>query len=85
MIVVDIDRKVASGYEHMFGKKPGFSNHLRTWDEAGTVKVKTQNSPKLVDKGVHCVFLGCELDHASYCYWMWNIKTNGVHVTCNII
>ena len=85
MTVVEIDGKVASRYENMFGKKPGFSNQLHTWGKAGTMKLKTKHSPKLVDKGVHCILLGYLLDNASDCCRMWNSGTNGAYVTCDII
>jgi len=50
--VVNVDGKVLTRYEHCKGTIPSFANHLRTWVEAGTVKVKTATTAKLEKKGV---------------------------------
>jgi hypothetical protein len=52
---------------------------LRTWGEAGTVKVKTKTTPKLADQSVHCMFIGYADDHDGDTYRMWNPKTERVH------
>jgi hypothetical protein len=36
----------------MFSKNPDRDEHLRTFGEAGTVKIKTETTPKVYDKGV---------------------------------
>jgi len=38
---VTVYGKVLTRYEHCEGKIPSFVRHLRTWREAGTVKIKT--------------------------------------------
>jgi hypothetical protein len=48
---------------HMFGKTPEWASHLRTFGEAGTVKIKTDTTPKLHDRGVQCMFVGYAENH----------------------
>jgi hypothetical protein len=61
--------------------KPAFAEHLRTWGEAGTVKVK--KPPKSEYKGVTCMMLGYADDHAGDVYRMWDPDT-GVHETHDV-
>jgi hypothetical protein len=63
LMVVEIKGKRATRYEHMFGKNPDWAEHLRTFGEAGTVKIKTDTTPKLYDKGVQCMFVGYAENH----------------------
>jgi hypothetical protein len=72
-------------YKHFCGKNPKFAKHLRTWGEAGTVKIKTKTTPKLADRGVQCMFVGYAKDHEGDCYQMWDPKTKRVHETRDII
>jgi hypothetical protein len=58
---------------------------LRTWGEAGTVKIKAMNTLKLADRGVQCVFIGYSLEHSSNMYKMWDPKTGSVHMSRDII
>jgi hypothetical protein len=44
MVVLEIEGKRATRYEHMFGKNPEWSGHLRTFCESGTVKIKTDTT-----------------------------------------
>jgi hypothetical protein len=67
------------------GIKPKWVAHLRTWGEAGVVKLKTLSTAKLEDRGVTCMFVGYAEDHSSDCYRMWDPKTNSFHVTRDII
>ena len=59
LTAIKIDDKTATRYIHWCGKNPSFANHLRTWGEAGTVKIKTKMTPKLSDRGVQCVHWVC--------------------------
>jgi hypothetical protein len=36
--------------DHWCGKNPEFSEYLRTWGEVGTVKIKTNATPKIGDR-----------------------------------
>jgi Reverse transcriptase (RNA-dependent DNA polymerase) len=85
LAVINIDGKSATRYVHWCGKNPAFAKHLRTWGEAGTVKIKTKTTPKLADRGVQCVFVGYALGHSGDTYRMWDPKTGGVHVTRDVI
>ena len=85
MVPIMLDGKLATRYEHWAGENPAFVNYLRTWGEAGTVKVKTKNTPKLADRGVPCMFVGYALNHPGDCYRMWNPETNRVHETRDVI
>jgi hypothetical protein len=49
------------------------------------VKVKTKTTPKLADRGVHCMFIGYTDDHDGHVYHMWNPKTERVHITQDVI
>jgi hypothetical protein len=82
--VIRYNGKLATRYEHWYGQNPQFANHLRTWGEAGTVKIKTSTTPKLNNKGVACMFIGYATDHKGDCYRMWNPKTSRVHTTRDV-
>jgi hypothetical protein len=45
----------------------------------------TNVQPKLCDCGLNCMFVGYSMDHYGDVYYMWNPKTNGVHVTRDIV
>jgi hypothetical protein len=85
LIVVEIDGVKKTRVEHWSGKKPEYAANLRTWGEAGTVKVKTTMTPKLADRGVQCMMVGYAVDHAGDVYRMWDPKTNRVHETRDVI
>jgi hypothetical protein len=63
LVPIMLDGKLATRFEHWCGKIPEFAKHLRTWGEAGTVKIKTKTTPKLADRGVQCMFVGYSLNH----------------------
>ena len=79
--MIDIDGTKDTRYTHFAGKNPKFAQHLRTWGKAGTVTLKSKATPKLADRGMHCMSIGYALDHEGDCYHMWNPKTNRVHET----
>ena len=54
-------------YEHIFGKNPNFVKSMRTWGEAGTVKTKNFGTPKIADRGVHCMFVGYTVNMPTMC------------------
>jgi hypothetical protein len=49
MMLVTIDGVTATRYEQWGGKNPGFAKHLKTWSEAGTVKLKFKATPRVAD------------------------------------
>jgi len=83
--VIDIDGVNETRYVHFSEKNPKFSKHLRTWGEAGTVTLKSKATPKIADRGMHCMFIGYATDHDGDCYRMWNPKTNRVHETRDVV
>ena len=85
LIPIEIDDETTTRYIHWYGSNPEFAKHLRTWGEAGTVKVKTKTTPKINDRGVQCMFVGYALNHPGDCYRMWDPKTGRVHETQDII
>jgi hypothetical protein len=85
LVPIELDGKVATRYEHWAGKNPEFAKHLRTWGEAGTVKIKTKTTPKLADRGVQCMFVGYALNHPGDCYRMWDPETGGIRETRDVI
>ena len=82
---VTIEDKTMTRYEHWAGQNPGFVEHLRTWGEAGTVKVKSTATPKIADRGVQCMLVGYALKHAGDCYEMLNLSTKRIMVTRDVI
>jgi hypothetical protein len=83
--VQEIDGKSATRYEHFLGENPKFVKHLRTWGEAGTVKLKTKATPKVGDRGEQCMMVGYAPNHTGDTYRMWNPTTGKVHTTRDII
>jgi hypothetical protein len=72
-------------FERFFGKNLKFVNHFRTFGEAGTVKVKKQQYPKLSDRGVTCMFVGYAVDHDGDCYEMLVINNGTIYVTRDVV
>jgi Reverse transcriptase (RNA-dependent DNA polymerase) len=83
--VITLDEKVATRYEHWCGRLSKWVNHLRIWGEAGTVKMKTDTTPKIADRGIKCMFVGHARNHDGDCYEMWNPSTNKIYVTRDVI
>jgi hypothetical protein len=83
LTVLKIGNQEATRYEHWCGKNPEFSEYLRTWGEVGTVKIKTNATPKIGDRGIQCMFVRYSLDHTAE---MWNPATSRrVHQTRDVI
>jgi hypothetical protein len=55
--VIKIGNKEVTRYEHRCGKNPEFSEYSRMWGEVGTVKLKTNSTPKIGDRGIQCMFV----------------------------
>jgi hypothetical protein len=85
LMLVTIDDVTKTRVEHWSGKVPSFAENLRTWGEAGTVKIKTTMTPKIADRGIQCMFVGYAPDHAGDVYRMWDRGTNRVHTTRDVI
>ena len=85
LTVVEVDGVMKTRYEHFVRQNPMFAKHLRMWGEAGTVKIKTSTSPKLNDKGTHCMFVGYTYNHPGDCYRMYDPKTGRTRETRDVI
>jgi hypothetical protein len=55
-------------FVHWGSSNPNFTNNLCVWGEASTVKIKTKTTPKLDNRGVQCMFVGCALRHTGDTY-----------------
>ena len=75
LTVVEVNGVTKTRYEHFVGQNPMFAKHVPTWGEAGTVKIKTSTSPKLNDKGTHCMFVGYTYNHPGDCCRMYDPKS----------
>ena len=85
LAAIDLDGVIKPRVEHWSGKLPAYVNYLKTWGEAGTVKLKNKTTTKIRDQGITCMFVGYAKQHSGDCYRMLNIKTMGVHETRDII
>jgi hypothetical protein len=84
LIPVKIQGVTKPRVEHWCGTVPAFAYNLRTWGEAGTVKIKDKSTPKLGDRGMTCMFVGYASDHAGDCYEMLNLKTRRILQTRDV-
>jgi len=85
LVMVAVNGKRATQYQHMFETNPWCTKHLRLFGAAGRVKTATGTSAKLADRGVQCMMVGYVENHDGDVYWMWNLLTEHVHVTHDII
>ena len=69
----------------MFKQKPKFVKYLRTIGEAGTVKITNDNTPKLQDRGVNCIFVGYAINHPEGCYQMYDLATHRVRQSRDVV
>jgi len=58
---------------------------LRTWGEAGVVKIRGITTPKVDDRGVPCMFVGYSEDHPGDTYRMYNPAKSSIHETRDVI
>lgn len=85
LVMVTVNGKRATRYQHMFGSNPRWVKHLRLFGEAGTLKIATGTTAKLADRGVQCMMVGYAENHDGDVYLMWNPLTERVHVTQDVI
>jgi hypothetical protein len=85
LTVVEIDGIKKSRYEHFYGVPAPYIKFLRTFGEAGTVKLRTSTTPKMLNKGATCMFVGFPENHGNDCWSMYNPKTKGVHTTRDVV
>jgi hypothetical protein len=69
-----------SRHEHFYGNLPSYVNHLRTWGEVGTVKLRTTTDSKLKDlSGAVCVMIGYANQHSGDTYRMYDPVTRNIY------
>jgi Reverse transcriptase (RNA-dependent DNA polymerase) len=85
LMLEEMDGVLKTRVEHATGTLPSYANNLRTWGEAGVVKLKTATTPKFLNKGTTCVFVGYPENHGSGTYLMYNPQTKGVHTTRDVV
>ena len=84
LTVIEIDGVKKTRVEHWSGKLPGYAHYLRTWGEAGVVKVKRTGTPKVADRGITCMFVDYADNHAGDCYEMLNLQTMRILLTRDV-
>ena len=85
LMVIEVDGIKRSRYEHIFKEKPKFVKYLRTIGEAGTVKITSDTTPKLQDRGIHCIFVGYALNHPEGCFRMYDPATHRVRQSRDVV
>ena len=78
---MEIDGVTATRYVYWGGTNLAFAKYLKTWGEAGTVKLKLTATPRAADRGVQCMMVGYALEHDGDCYRMWDPNTSRLHET----
>jgi hypothetical protein len=64
LTVIELEDKKLTHFEYWEGHLPRFVNNLRKWGEIGIVKLHTNTTPKIYDRGKPCMFVGYCLNHA---------------------
>ena len=85
LVLVTVGGVTKTRWEHWYGNLPAWSEHLRTWGEAGVVKIRGLATPKVADRGVPCMFVGYSKDHPGDTYRMFNPATGGIHDSRDVI
>jgi hypothetical protein len=85
LVIVKINDNKKTRYEHFHNESAPYLKFLRIFGEAGTVKLKTKTTPKMLNKGVTCMFIGFPENHDGECWLMYNPKTRGVHATRDVV
>jgi hypothetical protein len=85
LVVIEVNGNKETRFFHMYGKNPERVSHLRTFGESGTVKIKTDTTPKLHDREVQCMFVGYAENHKGGVYRTCNPKTRKIHITRDVI
>ena len=84
LTIIEINGVSNSRYMHWNGTNPVFAKQLRTWGEAGVVKLFNKRTSKIFDRGFTCMFVGYPISHASDTYRMWDPRSRRVHTTRDV-
>jgi hypothetical protein len=72
-------------HEHFFGQLPSYIKYLRTWGEAGTIKIRADTDPKLKEtSGVVCKMIGYANHHSGETYQMFDPVSRRVYITRDV-
>ena len=85
LTIIEVDGLKKSRYGHIFKKKLKFVKYLRTIGEAGTVKITSNTTHKLQDRGIHCIFVGYALNHPEGCHCMYDPATHRVRQSREVV
>ena len=85
LVIEEINGVSKCRVEHVTGRLPDYARGLRTFGEAGVVKLKTKTTPKMLNKGTTCMFVGYPQNHGANCWLMYNPITKGTHVTRDVV
>jgi hypothetical protein len=85
LTVVELEDKKLTRFEYWEWQLPRFVNNLRKWGEIGIVKLHTNTTPKIYDRGQPCMFVGCCLNHEGDTVRIWVPDTKRVHLSCDIV
>ena len=83
LAVITLGDKTATRDIHMYGQNPKWAVNLRTWGEAGVVKVGKDG--KTGDRGKAMMFVGYPTNRESDSVRMWDPDTNRVVTTRDVI
>jgi len=81
---IELDGIKKSRYMHWNGINPKFVSNLRTWGEAGVVKIRNKFTKKIDDRGCICMFVGYPENHYDDTFRMWDPRSRRVHITRDI-
>ena len=85
LTLITLDNVIATRYEHWGAKIPEWAKTLRTWGEAGVVKLGVKRKCKIDERGTTCMFVGYTNQHASDVYVIWDGEKNRVHTSRDIV
>ena len=85
LTLISLDGNVKTRWEHFYGELPTFARSLKIFGEAGTVMLKTATTPKVLNKGVVCMFVEYPDHHGSNCWIMFNPVTRATHTTRDVV
>ena len=72
--VIDINGKEKNRYKNVFGINHNYVICLIIWVKSLTVKIKSDTTTKVSDRGVQCVLVVYALSHGGDCYSIFNPK-----------
>jgi hypothetical protein len=85
LILTTVNGVTKTSFEHWENCLPRFVQCLRKWGEAGVVKLRSSTTPKIIDCGKICMFVGYSPNHAADTLRMWDPDTKRVNLTRDIV